>query len=146
MALEPETHFGEAINFFVYDTIKVFFLLSVIIFVVAMIRSYFPPEKTSQTHNHQVEAASCIRRGGRRGARMVSPAKEHWRTRQAHRGLGLAQSRSVLQEHAHGRRQRGHELHHFCGVLGVSIVGNCKAFRFVVSAQIAVMYEHRVPH
>jgi len=46
MSLKPETHLGEAVNFFVYDTIKVFFLLSVIIFLVAMIRSYFPPEKT----------------------------------------------------------------------------------------------------
>ncbi|MGZ3494414.1 MAG: permease [Thermodesulfobacteriota bacterium] len=46
LSLKPETHLGEAINFFVYDTIKVFFLLSVIIFFVAIIRSYFPPEKT----------------------------------------------------------------------------------------------------
>ena len=44
--LEPGTHLGEAINFFVYDTMKVFFLLTVIIFFVAMIRSYFPPERT----------------------------------------------------------------------------------------------------
>ena len=44
--LEPGTHLGEAINFFIYDTIKVFLLLSVIIFFVAMIRSYFPPERT----------------------------------------------------------------------------------------------------
>ncbi len=44
--LEPGTHFGEAINFFIYDTVKVFFLLTVIIFFVAMIRSYFPPERT----------------------------------------------------------------------------------------------------
>jgi uncharacterized membrane protein YraQ (UPF0718 family) len=44
--LEPGTHLGEAINFFIYDTIKVFFLLIVIIFFVAIIRSYFPPERT----------------------------------------------------------------------------------------------------
>lgn len=44
--LEPGTHLGEAINFFVYDTVKVFFLLIVIIFFVAIIRSYFPPERT----------------------------------------------------------------------------------------------------
>jgi len=48
MSLKPETHLGEATNFFVYDTIKVFFLLSVIIFFVAIIRSYFPPEKTKR--------------------------------------------------------------------------------------------------
>ena len=44
--LEPGTHLGEAINFFIYDTIKVFFLLIVIIFFVAIIRSYLPPERT----------------------------------------------------------------------------------------------------
>ncbi len=46
LSLEPGTHLGEAINFFIYDTIKVFLLLTVIIFFVAMIRSYFPPERT----------------------------------------------------------------------------------------------------
>ncbi len=46
LGLEPGTHLGEAINFFIYDTVKVFFLLTVIIFFVAVIRSYFPPEKT----------------------------------------------------------------------------------------------------
>ncbi len=46
LSLEPGTHLGEAINFFVYDTVKVLFLLTVIIFFVAMIRSYFPPERT----------------------------------------------------------------------------------------------------
>jgi uncharacterized membrane protein YraQ (UPF0718 family) len=44
--LEQGTHLGEAINFIIYDTIKVFLLLTVIIFFVAMIRSYFPPERT----------------------------------------------------------------------------------------------------
>ena len=46
LTLKPGTHLGEALNFFLYDTIKIFFLLSVIIFIVAVIRSYFPPEKT----------------------------------------------------------------------------------------------------
>ncbi len=46
LTLKPGTHLGEALNFFIYDTIKIFFLLSVIIFIVAVIRSYFPPEKT----------------------------------------------------------------------------------------------------
>jgi uncharacterized membrane protein YraQ (UPF0718 family) len=46
LGLEPGTHLGEAVNFFLYDTLKVFFLLTVIIFLVAMIRSYFPPERT----------------------------------------------------------------------------------------------------
>jgi hypothetical protein len=37
--------FGKAINFFIYDSIKIAILLFVIIFVVSFIRSYLPPEK-----------------------------------------------------------------------------------------------------
>ncbi len=43
--LVPKTILGEAINFFIYDTIKIFILLSVIIFTVSIIRSFLPPEK-----------------------------------------------------------------------------------------------------
>jgi len=39
---------GNTINFFVYDTIKIILLLAVIIFIVSLIRSYFPPEKTKK--------------------------------------------------------------------------------------------------
>jgi hypothetical protein len=38
--------FSEALNFFLYDTIKIFLLLIVIIFVVAIIRTFFSPERT----------------------------------------------------------------------------------------------------
>ncbi|GAV23914.1 permease [Carboxydothermus pertinax] len=37
---------GEAVHFFIYDTIKIFLLLTVIIFVVSYLRSYITPEKT----------------------------------------------------------------------------------------------------
>ena len=43
--LIPKTIFGEAVNFFIYDTIKIFILLSVIIFAVSIIRSFLPAEK-----------------------------------------------------------------------------------------------------
>lgn len=39
--LAPGTHLGEALNFFIYDTLKIFFLLAVIIFAVAIIRRAF---------------------------------------------------------------------------------------------------------
>jgi uncharacterized membrane protein YraQ (UPF0718 family) len=39
------TLLSSAVNFFIYDTIKILILLSVIIFVVSIIRSYLPPEK-----------------------------------------------------------------------------------------------------
>jgi uncharacterized membrane protein YraQ (UPF0718 family) len=37
---------GEALDFFFYDAMKVFLLLVVIIFAVAVVRSFFPPEKS----------------------------------------------------------------------------------------------------
>ncbi|WP_026476934.1 permease [Alkaliphilus transvaalensis] len=37
--------FYEAVHFFIYDTIKIIFLLSFMIFMITFVRSYFPPEK-----------------------------------------------------------------------------------------------------
>lgn len=48
LGLTPGSHLGEALDFFVYDTVKIFLLLSVIIYVVALIRSWFPPERTKR--------------------------------------------------------------------------------------------------
>ena len=44
--LDRSAHLTHAIRFFLYDTPKVFILLTVIVFVVGIIRSYFSPEKT----------------------------------------------------------------------------------------------------
>jgi uncharacterized membrane protein YraQ (UPF0718 family) len=44
-----------ALEFFIYDTIKIFILLSVIIFVVSVIQSYFPPERTRRILSHKRE-------------------------------------------------------------------------------------------
>ncbi|MBI5076550.1 MAG: permease [Nitrospirae bacterium] len=46
---------GDALHFFIYDTIKIFLLLSVIIFAVSVIRSYFPPERTRKILSHKKE-------------------------------------------------------------------------------------------
>ena len=43
--ITPKTLLGSSINFFIFDTIKIFILLFVIIFVVSIIRSHLPPEK-----------------------------------------------------------------------------------------------------
>ncbi|MDD5730005.1 MAG: permease [Candidatus Omnitrophica bacterium] len=45
--------FSEAIDFFLYDTIKIFLLLAVIIFFVSFIRTFFPPEKTRAILSHK---------------------------------------------------------------------------------------------
>lgn len=39
---------GGSIHFFIYDTIKIFILLSVLIFFISYIQSFFPPERTKK--------------------------------------------------------------------------------------------------
>lgn len=39
---------GGSIHFFIYDVIKIFILLSVLIFLISYIQSYFPPERTKK--------------------------------------------------------------------------------------------------
>lgn len=46
LGLEPGTHISESLHFFIEDTTKIFFLLATIIFAVAIVRSFFPPERT----------------------------------------------------------------------------------------------------
>ncbi len=53
--LTQGSRLSEALEFFIYDTIKIFLLLSVIIFIVSIIRSYFPPEKTKRILSHKKE-------------------------------------------------------------------------------------------
>ena len=43
--LSTENHFSEALNFFIYDSIKILILLTVIIFLMGIINSYFPVDK-----------------------------------------------------------------------------------------------------
>lgn len=46
LGLSPQSPAGSALNFFLFDTVKIFILLVVIIFAITFIRSYFSPEKT----------------------------------------------------------------------------------------------------
>ena len=52
-SIAPKTLLGEAVDFFIYDTIKIFLLLIVIIFVVSIIRSFLPPEKIKNILSHK---------------------------------------------------------------------------------------------
>jgi hypothetical protein len=49
----PKTLLAGAVNFFIFDTIKIFILLSVIIFIVSIVRSYLPPEKIRAILSHK---------------------------------------------------------------------------------------------
>lgn len=49
------TQLSAALEFFIYDTIKIFLLLAVIIFAISFVRSFFPPEKTRKILSHKKE-------------------------------------------------------------------------------------------
>lgn len=46
---------GETLDFFIYDTLKIFLLLSTIVYAVAVIRSFFSPERTRRILSHNRE-------------------------------------------------------------------------------------------
>ncbi len=60
LKLDNTSHLGDALIFFIYDTLKIFFLLITIVFVVAVIRAYFTPEKTRQILSHEKEFVGNI--------------------------------------------------------------------------------------
>lgn len=45
IGLSPDQHLAQALNFFIYDSIKIILLLFVIIFLMGIVNSYFPVEK-----------------------------------------------------------------------------------------------------
>jgi uncharacterized protein len=53
LGMDSARHLTQALNFFIYDTVKVLFLLSVIIFIISFIRTYLPPEKTKKYLSHK---------------------------------------------------------------------------------------------
>jgi uncharacterized membrane protein YraQ (UPF0718 family) len=53
--LEHGSRLADAADFFIYYTIKIFLLLSVIIFAVSTIRSFFLPEKTKRILSYKKE-------------------------------------------------------------------------------------------
>ncbi|XCP85045.1 permease [Roseburia hominis] len=46
--LDTNETLGGVLQFFIYDTIKIFVLLSVLIFLISYIQSYFPPERSKK--------------------------------------------------------------------------------------------------
>lgn len=48
VGIDLEGVLGGSLQFFIYDTIKIFILLSVLIFGISYIQSYFPPERTKR--------------------------------------------------------------------------------------------------
>lgn len=48
LGIDISSRVGGSIQFFLYDTIKILVLLSVLIFIISYIQSYFPPERTKK--------------------------------------------------------------------------------------------------
>ncbi|MGB4572617.1 MAG: permease [Rectinemataceae bacterium] len=48
LGLDMTGRVGASVQFFLYDTIKIFVLLSLLIFIISYIQSHFPPEKTKK--------------------------------------------------------------------------------------------------
>lgn len=48
LGIDITARVGSSIQFFLYDTIKILVLLSVLIFIISYIQSFFPPERTKQ--------------------------------------------------------------------------------------------------
>lgn len=46
--LSMETKLGSSVHFFIYDVIKILILLSIMIFIISYVRSFFPPERTKK--------------------------------------------------------------------------------------------------
>lgn len=46
--LDVSSRLGASIHFFIYDVIKIFILLSILIFSISFVQSYFPPERTKK--------------------------------------------------------------------------------------------------
>lgn len=45
LGIAAESHWGKALNFFVYDTIKILFLLLLVTFIMGIVNAYFPVDR-----------------------------------------------------------------------------------------------------
>jgi len=52
-SISKDTLLANAVNFFIYDVIKILLLLAIIIFAVSLVRTYLPPEKIKKILSHK---------------------------------------------------------------------------------------------
>lgn len=60
LSLQEGSHLGEAVHFFLYDTPKVLMLLTLIVFGVGVIRTFFTPESTRKILAGKRESAGNV--------------------------------------------------------------------------------------
>jgi uncharacterized membrane protein YraQ (UPF0718 family) len=53
LGIDADTHLGTALNFFVYDTLKILILLFLIVFLMGIVNAYFPIERLKNYLNRK---------------------------------------------------------------------------------------------
>lgn len=53
LKLNPQSHLSKALEFFIYDSIKILLLLFVMIFVIGVLRTYLPQRKVKEWMSHR---------------------------------------------------------------------------------------------
>ncbi len=48
LGLDIESRLGGSIHFFIYDVIKIMILLTLLIYMIGFIQSFFPPDRTKK--------------------------------------------------------------------------------------------------
>ena len=64
LPVERHSRLGEAVAFFIYDTPKVLLLLSLVVFAMGIVRSFFSPEKTRAVLAGKSEGAANVLAAG----------------------------------------------------------------------------------
>lgn len=60
LGLDPVSHLGLAVSFFLYDVPKILMLLTLIVFVVGILRSFFTPERARKALTGKAEGVSNV--------------------------------------------------------------------------------------
>jgi uncharacterized membrane protein YraQ (UPF0718 family) len=63
LGLAPSHALGAAVSFFLYEVPKVLLLLTLVVFVVGVVRSFFTPERTRRVLAGRRETAGCVLAG-----------------------------------------------------------------------------------
>lgn len=64
LPVDPTSHLGGALQFFLYDTPKVLLLLTAIVFVMGVVNSYFTPERTRALLAGRTEGVANVMAAG----------------------------------------------------------------------------------
>lgn len=64
LGLDPASHLGSSVAFFLYDVPKVFLLLALVVFGVGIVRSFFTPERTRRLLAGRREAVGNVLAAG----------------------------------------------------------------------------------